>query len=90
MNISMTILPTYLNFWYLIHNLYMEETLSQNVDMCPAFCRTNVEHWSSKKYETFPVFCHKTKTRTYINMLRHRSLHTDVIYIYGVKFVSVV
>ena len=60
--------------------------MSQNVDIGHSFYFIVYRRWHFakiwKKSEKLPVFCHKIKTKTLINKLRHPSLDEDVFYKY--------
>ena len=75
-----------LEFSVHVNKTYIEGSVSQNFDIDPSFYFIVYRRWhfakNWKKSQKLPVFCHKIKTKTLINNLRHAFLDEDVFYKY--------
>ena len=58
----------------------MEGNLSQNCDKGQNCCFMKCRKLNFEKMQKVSLFYHKIKVSTYIKILRHLSLHIDVIY----------
>ena len=75
-----------LEFSVHVNKTHIEGSVSQNFDIYHSFYFIVYRRWYFakiwKKSQKLPVFCHKIKTKTLINNLRHASLDEDVFYKY--------